>query len=313
MSDAAEDEKKVNENASNASKTVTPLQYTLSIHKEIKKKLRSFIDNNRIPNIIFHGPHGSGKKTILNEFLNNIYENKSEIYNNFVLTVNCAHGKGIKFIREDLKFFAKTNILLPGTTYFKSVVLLNADKLTIDAQSALRRCIEQFSYSTRFFIIVVDKYKLLRPILSRFCEIYIAEPLIRKKPTNLHVYDLNKCYPVNKTYLAKSNKLTTKLKGFIEELDTIPDFNAKLDKLKSFCERLYYEGYSVLDLMRHIETTSITNLIYLPNFTELRKFDMLLFIQKIKREFRDEKLLFYVIFYFLLVRSDYPLENISFM
>jgi len=290
-----------------------PMQYTLSIHKDIKSKLNSFITNNRIPNIIFHGPHGSGKKTVLHEFLNNIYDNQSEIFHNFVLTVNCAHGKGIKFIREDLKFFAKTNILLPGTSYFKSVVLLNADKLTIDAQSALRRCIEQFSYSTRFFIIVVDKYKLLRPILSRFCEIYIAEPLIRKKPTNLHVYDLNKCYPVNKMYQTKCKKFSTKLKKIVEELEIVENYNGKLDILKSSCECLYMEGYSVLDLMRYIETTVLTELQYFPNFNEIRKYDILLFIQKIKREFRDEKLLFYVIFYFLLVRSDYPLENISFM
>lgn len=294
-------------------KASCPMQYTLSIHKDIKSKLKSFITNNRTPNIIFHGPHGSGKKTILHEFLNNIYDHQSEIFHNFVLTVNCAHGKGIKFIREDLKFFAKTNILLPGTSYFKSVVLLNADKLTIDAQSALRRCIEQFSYSTRFFIIVVDKYKLLRPILSRFCEIYIAEPLIRKKPTNLHVYDLNKCYPVMKMYQSKCKKFSVKLKKIVEELELNENYNGKLNILQSSCECLYVEGYSVLDLMRYIETTVLTELLYLPNFDEIRKYDMLLFIQKIKREFRDEKLLFYVIFYFLLVRSDYPLENISFM
>ena len=47
---------------------------------------------------------------------------------------------------------------------FKSIILLNADKLTIDAQSALRRCIEVFNHTTRFFIIVEDRYKLLKPI-----------------------------------------------------------------------------------------------------------------------------------------------------
>ena len=287
--------------------------YSLSIHKDIKSKLLGFIKNNRIPNIIFHGPHGSGKKTILNEFLNNIYDNQKDIFNNFVLTVNCAHGKGIKFIREDLKFFAKTNILLPGTSYFKSVVLLNADKLTIDAQSALRRCIEQFSYSTRFFIIVVDKYKLLRPILSRFCEIYIAEPLIRKKPTNLHVYDLNKSFPVIKMYQTKSKKISGYIQKIVTDMKEKETFNSKLELLKSTCESLYYEGYSVLDLMRYIEGANQDEMLYIHGFNEIRKYDILLFIQKIKREFRDEKLLFYMILYFMLVRSDYALENISFM
>ena len=77
------------------------------------------------------------------------------------MIVNCAHGKGIKFIREELKFFARTNIHLQEGSIFKSIILLNADKLTIDAQSALRRCIELFSHSTRFFIVIDDKYIII--------------------------------------------------------------------------------------------------------------------------------------------------------
>ena len=68
--------------------------------------------------------------------------------------INCAHGKGIRFIRDELKFFAKTNIQHKNGNIFKSVILFNADKLTTDAQSALRRCIEQFSHTTRFFIVI---------------------------------------------------------------------------------------------------------------------------------------------------------------
>ena len=57
------------------------------------------------------------------------------------MSINCAHGKGIKFVREELKFFAKTHIYSEGGLMFKSIILINADKFTMDAQSALRRCI----------------------------------------------------------------------------------------------------------------------------------------------------------------------------
>ena len=78
-------------------------------HQLLNEKLMYFIKTKQIPNIIFHGESGSGKRTIVNQFLLDIYGDKSKLKSN-IMIVNCSHGKGIKFIREDLKFFAKTNI-----------------------------------------------------------------------------------------------------------------------------------------------------------------------------------------------------------
>jgi dihydroorotase len=71
---------------------------------------------------------------------------------------------------------------------FNGVIAQHAQdpELTIDAQSALRRCIELFSHNTRFFIVVENKDKLLNPILSRFCDIFVPEPAM-----NLHQYVLS--------------------------------------------------------------------------------------------------------------------------
>ena len=132
---------------------------SLSIHADIYRKVEYFLTSQKIPNIIFHGPHGGGKRTLVNDFVEKIYDNDKEMTKAYVMNVNCAHGKGIKFVREELKFFAKTHINLKGRGHFKTIILSNADKLTIDAQSALRRCIELFSHTTRFFIIVENRYK----------------------------------------------------------------------------------------------------------------------------------------------------------
>ena len=137
----------------------------LNIHSNIKNKLNFFLKNQKIPHIIFHGPSGSGKREILTWFINKIYNNHKDNIKSFVLYVNCAHIKGIRFIRDELKYFAKLNIQNKNGILFKSIILFNADKLTVDAQSALRRCIEQFSHTTRFFIIIENKDKLLNPIL----------------------------------------------------------------------------------------------------------------------------------------------------
>ena len=102
-------------------------------HTHIYEKIDNFIKSEKIPNLLFHGNSGVGKKTILKYFLQQIYTTNESIVNN-VLVVNCSQEKGIKFIREDLKYFAKTHINVQEGTFFKSIILSNADKLTMDGQ-----------------------------------------------------------------------------------------------------------------------------------------------------------------------------------
>ena len=282
---------------------------TLIIHEDITSKLNNFINNKKIPNLILHGESGSGKKTILFNFLKEVYKNEPNYMKNLVMIVNCAHGKGIRFIREDLKFFAKTNINIQDGSIFKSIILLNADKLTIDAQSALRRCIELFSGTTRFFMIVDDKYKLLKPILSRFCEIFIPLPSIKNKDINLHEYKLDKCFSASKIKKQRRVKFKTdfeKLYGSPIHFDKLLISNNEIsnNKITTISKQLYEKGYSGLDLIEYIHES---------NLDELKKYELLIFIQKIKREFREERLLIACILHFLLKRLDYNLENITFM
>ena len=234
------------------------------MHESILSILKQFYDLNKIPNIIFYGPCGSGKKHIVFQFINMIYNNNSEYIDRYVITVNCAHGKGIKFIREELKFFAKTNIHIDKL--FKCIILINADKLTIDAQSALRRCIELFSFSTRFFIVTDDKSKLLKPILSRFSEIYIPLPIIDDKEVNLHSY-------IN-TYHIEHN--VDSLNEWMKELT----YENLLQQINKF----YYASYSCIDIIEYISK-------YEDNI--VLKYRIMLLFNKIKYHFRNEKLLMY--------------------
>lgn len=165
----------------------------LSIHIPIHEQLHHFRTTNTIPNLLFYGPQGVGKRTLVFQFMQDLYPSK-ESMRSLVMYENCAHGRGIKFIRDELKLFAKTNI--SESNQFKTIVLLNVDQLTLDAQSALRRCIELFSHHTRFILIAENKYNLMKPILSRFCEIYVSTPVNSLgKPIDLHQYHLAKCYP----------------------------------------------------------------------------------------------------------------------
>jgi len=274
----------------------------LNIHQSIKDKLEYFKSNHKIPNIIFHGPSGCGKRTIVNEFINNIYENDREKIKSLVMYVNCAHGKGIKFIRDELKFFAKTHINSNGGDCFKSIILLNADKLTMDAQSALRRCIELFSHNTRFFIIVEYKYKLLKPILSRFCEIYVSEPEYSGKIINLYKYNLNEVFNMKDFKNTHQEWLKKELLKIVSTDVNIADF-IKLSV------KLYEKGYSGIDIINLLETPK-----FLENVLTIeKKYELLFTFNKVRKEFRNEKILILFILNFVFLNNSLTLENISFM
>jgi hypothetical protein len=337
----------------------------IDFHPAITAKLDFFLKTEKIPNIIFHGQSGSGKRTIVNNFVSNIYHDNKELMKAYIMNVNCAHGKGIKFVREDLKFFAKTHINIKGSGHFKTVILSNADKLTIDAQSALRRCIELFSHTTRFFIIVEDKYKLLKPILSRLCEIFVSETVIEGKRINLHRYGIQQHFhgESTETYDKKRDGWFTKTlnKFLIKAGHTGPGEAgpgeagpgeagpgeagpgeagpgkagpgeagpseagpseagpseagpskagpskagpSKAGEVLDLVVQLYEKGYSGLDLMDYIEHQN--------DIKVKRKYHLLLTFHKVKKEFRNEKLLMLFILNFL-VRSESDLENLSFM
>jgi DNA polymerase III delta prime subunit len=270
---------------------------SLIIHQKIREKLEYFHKNHKIPNIIFNGSSGSGKSTIVNNFISLIYEGNKEKIRDFVMYVNCAHGKGIKFIRDELKFFAKTHINSNGGNTFKSIILLNGDKLTMDAQSALRRCIELFSHNTRFFIIVEDKYKLLKPILSRFCEIYIPEPEYKGKIINLYKYNLDETFKLTNLKNTRSEWLKRELLKPIT-LDT---------DLIAFITKLYEKGYSALDVIKLLEDGQAIKL------DETKRYELLVAFNKVRKEFRNEKLLILFILNFTFLDIITNLDNISFM
>jgi DNA polymerase III delta prime subunit len=274
----------------------------LNIHESIKQKLEYFKSIHTIPNIIFHGPSGSGKRTIVNEFIHKIYDDDREKIKSFVMYVNCSHGKGIKFIREELKFFAKTHINSNGGNNFKSIVLLNADKLTMDAQSALRRCIELFSHNTRFFIIAEDKYNLMKPILSRFCEIYVPEPVLNGKILNLYQYNLNEVFKMKDIKVSR-------LEWIKKELSKNINKKIGLNELMSLCLKLYEKSYSGLDIMNLLENTKFLE----GNITTEKRYELLIAFNRVRKEFRNEKILILFILNFIFLSSELSLENISFM
>jgi hypothetical protein len=186
---------------------------------------------------------------------------------------------------------------------FKTIVLLNADCLTIDAQSALRRCIELFSYNTRFFILVENKQKLLNPILSRFCEIYVPEHMENGQIVNLHQVAKSKYYQGELKRGYDTEWVNETMQAMV-----VPKKNKKTEvpipheRLVDLANAWYERGLSCLDLIDWIKRTDL--------FSDSDKANTCMCFEKIKAEFRCEKLLLFYILDFIFLRSNKDIKNV---
>ena len=245
------------------------------------QNLKELHDKNNLPNLLLYGNNLIGKKTLLEKLLLYVYKNYKNIENN-TLILNCSLGKGnIKFIRDNLRFFANT-IIHKNITSFKSIVLLNADSLTLDAQSALRRSIEIYN-NTKFFIVTANKSKIIKPILSRFCEIFC------------NINNMNSIYKSLTTNNNNNNnniKFNNKLALIIKNLDiSIKDLsnNYKNDILINYSSLIYNKGISANNLLEYFTNSS--------NFkSDFSKF--VFFFDIYKKEIRCEEYLIFIILYF---------------
>jgi DNA polymerase III delta prime subunit len=80
------------------------------------------------------------------------------------LELNASDQRGIDVVRDRIKNFARSSF---GGQNYRIIFLDEADSLTSDAQSALRRTMEQFSNNTRFILSCNYSSKIIDPIQSR--------------------------------------------------------------------------------------------------------------------------------------------------
>jgi replication factor C small subunit len=134
--------------------------------KEIIKGISNLIKSPDIPHMLFAGPAGVGKTTTA---LCIAMELLGEEWRKNTLELNASDERGIKMVRERVKEFA-ASIKLAGDKEFgkpKIIILDEADEMTSEAQTALRRIIEDSARTTRFVIICNYLSQIIEPIQSR--------------------------------------------------------------------------------------------------------------------------------------------------
>ncbi|HIE46230.1 MAG TPA: replication factor C small subunit [Nitrosopumilus sp.] len=156
---------------------------------EIIGSLEALIkDPTDMPHLMFSGSAGVGKTTtaicIARQILGKNYNLNS------VLELNASDERGIGMVREKVKKFSKWSGF--ADIPFKIIILDEADEMTSDAQTALRRVIEETAKFCRFIFIANNISKIIDPeedVINRLEEIAKKEKVKVDKKGLKAIYD----------------------------------------------------------------------------------------------------------------------------
>jgi replication factor C subunit 3/5 len=170
-------------------------------HKKILDMLEIMSKDEAIPHIIFYGPEGGGKKTMINIFLRMLFgpyvHNTKEVsYNiigsggkkteeklkqsNYHIIINPKNNNYDRYLLRDVvKEYAKRrslNSIFEKNKQFKLVLINNLDNLSFCTQAALRRTMERYNDKCRFIMCCKSLSKVIEPLQSRCVCIRVPSP-----------------------------------------------------------------------------------------------------------------------------------------
>ncbi|MPL86132.1 hypothetical protein SDC9_32108 [bioreactor metagenome] len=138
--------------------------------KHIIDRLKNYVNEEGMPNLMFTGPAGVGKTTTALALVKSIL---GEYWRQNFLELNASDARGIETVRTNIKNFCR---LKPVGAPFRIIFLDEVDNMTKDAQHALRREMEMYTKTASFILSCNYSSKIIDPIQSR-CAIFRFAPI----------------------------------------------------------------------------------------------------------------------------------------
>ena len=179
--------------------------YDLCFNQKVNDTLNILSDDPSLQHIILYGPEGSGKKTLTNLFLQQLYneeifdlkESIYEIDNNstkievpvkqsrFHLVINAHTIKNNNSLLQIInKYTSLYHYVNTDPKKFNEIVIYDIDKLPNQIQLALRRVMEETTDHHRYIFTCSKLSSIIDPIISR-CTIIKTYP-----PSNKDLIDV---------------------------------------------------------------------------------------------------------------------------
>jgi replication factor C small subunit len=172
--------------------------------KEIMGSLGALLKNqSEMPHLLFSGSAGVGKTSTAICISRDIL---GKYWQDYSLELNASDERGIGMVRDKVKKFSRF-AGLDTEIPFKIIILDEADEMTSDAQTALRRIIEDTAKYCRFILIANNLSKIIEPIQSR-CVVFKFTRISNKEISS------------QLKFIAQKEKIKADEKG----LETISDY-----------------------------------------------------------------------------------------